>query len=77
MDLREWKIEALWYIKRAREWSKSPYRQEREYADYIKRFLFGDCKIALDDLDFRDNETWQIRKIRRELPMPTNVYLYM
>lgn len=73
MDVREWKVEALWYIKRAREWADSPYRREREYAGYIKRFLFGDGEITFDG----KNETWQMRKAKRELPMPTNVYMWM
>lgn len=70
--LREWKAEALWFILRAKKWANSPYRQEREYAGYVKRFFFGDGEITFDG----NNATWQERKTNRELPMPTNIYLY-
>lgn len=73
MTTREWKVEALWYILRSKEWSKSPYRQEREYADYLRRFFFGDEEISFDG----HNEVWKKRKATLDLPMPTNVYLYM
>lgn len=71
-NVRDWKKEALWYILRARDWMGSPYRQEREYARYLKRFFFGDGEITFDG----NNETWQERKKNLELPMPTNIYLY-
>ena len=73
MTTREWKVKALWYIQRARQWRDSPYRREREYADYIRRFLFGDGEITFDG----NNDTWKERKKNLELPMPTNVYMYM
>ena len=71
MTSREWKTQALWYIKRALAWQDSPYRREREYANYIKRFLFGDGEITFDG----NNETWKRRKAERTLPMPTNIYM--
>jgi len=72
MTAREWKKEVAIYIFRARKWENSNYRQEREYAAYVKRFLFGDGEFF--DCN---NETWKKRKAERSLPMPVNVYLYM
>lgn len=69
---RIWKYEALHYLLRCEKWLNSPYRREQEYANYLKRFFFGDGEITYDG----NNETWQNRMKRRELPMPTNVYLY-
>ena len=73
MTAREWKKEAAIYIFRARKWENSKYRQEREYAAYVKRFFFGEGNITFEG----NNETWKKRKAERSLPMPVNVYLYM
>ena len=72
MTDREWKTKALGYLIRMKEWRNSPYRQEREYSNYLKRFFFGECEPTLDG----KNETWQKRRKMRELPMSTNMYLY-
>ena len=72
MTRREWRTQALGYILRARKWMESPYRMEREYARYVKRFLFGDGDIVFDG----NNETWKIRERYQQLPMPVNAYLY-
>lgn len=69
----EWKTKALRYILLSQDWANSPYRQEREYAGYVKQFFFGSEEITFDG----NNETWQSRKERLELPMSVNAYLYM
>ena len=71
MTKREWKVEAYWYIIRAKDWLNSPNRREREYARYIKRFFFGDGEIVFDG----NNDVWRMRKVNLELPMPTNIYM--
>ena len=72
MTDREWKAKALWYILRARDWANSSSRLEREYAGYVKRFLFGEEEITFDG----NNETWKMRRKYQQLPMSTNSYLY-
>lgn len=72
MTKQEWKTQALGYILRAKEWADSPYRQEREYASYLKRFFFGDGEITFNG----KNDTWKMRAERLDLPMPANIYLY-
>lgn len=69
MTRRQWLVEVYWYYRKAVEWANSPYRQEREYAGYVKRFLFGDGEISFD------NKVWKARKEARSLPMPLNIYL--
>lgn len=68
MTKREWKVKVGWYYLRMLEWLDSPYRRDREYAGYVKRFLFGDGEISFD------NEVWKKRKEERALPMPFNIY---
>lgn len=72
MTRREWKVEVYPYYRRMLEWMNSPYRREKEYALYVKRFLFGDGEISIFD-----NEVWKKRAEERALPMPANVYLFM
>ena len=70
MSYREWETKVLWYYIKMYEWEDSRYRKEREYANYIKRFLFGDGEI-----EFLENETWKKRAEGRELPMPPLIYM--
>lgn len=71
MTKQEWRKEALWYILYAKKNLNSKYRQDREYASYVKRFLFGDGEITFDG----KNDTWQMRMAKLDLPMPRNIYL--
>lgn len=71
MDKFEWKKEALWYILKCREWENSPYRQEREYSNYVKRFLFNGEEITFDG----SNSTFRMRLESRQLPMSPTEYL--
>lgn len=70
MTRKEWKVAVLPHYMRMKQWLDSPYRQEREYAGYVKRFLFGD-----GEMNFLTNETWKKRAEERRLPMPANIYL--
>lgn len=68
MTVREWKIEVYPYYKQMLKLLDSPHRREREYAQYVRRFLFGDVAISFD------NPIWKQRKNDRKLPMPFNIY---
>lgn len=69
-EKREWKKEALWYLIHINKWKDSPYRQEREYAGYVKRFFFGD-----DEAWDLDSPVWKEKQERRKLPLSPTEYL--
>ena len=70
MEKKMWKVDALWFLDCMNKWKDSPYRQEREYAGYVKRFFFGD-----DDAWNLNSLVWKSRKENGELPMSPTVYL--
>ena len=70
MTNREWKTKALWYLLFINNHPSN--RQDNEYAGYLKRFFFGDGDLTFDG----NNDTWKMRKERKELPMPRNIYLF-
>ena len=75
MSRRQWIVEAYLYRRLAIKWANSPYRREQEYAGYVKRFLFGDGEININnDNEVWNNEVWKTRKAERALPMPFNIY---
>lgn len=70
MTDREWKVEALWYLVTARKMENSKIRIDREWAGYVKRFFFGEGDWSFDG----KNETWQLRKARKVLPLSLTQY---
>lgn len=64
-EQKEWKVRALGYILEAVRYEKSGGRLEREWAEYIKRFFFGEGG-RWHDLEC---EAWKEKSEFRKLPL--------
>lgn len=65
-----WKVEAWHNLETMRKYRNSKLRKEIIYADYIKRFYFG------DGAENFENKIWKQRKAENRHPMPFNIYFY-